>query len=57
MSRIIETFTSLLLAFLIGFIIVFLGINLLLGCETWDSSLWTDRNSCLMPLQLFGISK
>ena len=47
--------TITLIAFLIGFIIVFLGINLLLGCETWDSSLWTDRNSCLMPLELFGL--
>ena len=33
----------------IGFIylVVFCVINLMLGCQTWDESLWTEYNSCL----------
>ena len=57
MSRFINTLSGLILAITIAYIIAFLGINLLLGCETWDSSLWTDRNSCLMPFEIFNISK
>ena len=30
----------------VGFLIAFVIINLLLGCETWDESLWTEYNSC-----------
>ena len=28
------------------------GINFLLGCETWDQSYWTEYNSCITPTQL-----
>ena len=28
------------------FLLAFVIINLLLGCETWDESLWTEYNSC-----------
>lgn len=31
----------------VGFLLAFVIINLLLGCETWDESLWTEYNSCL----------
>ena len=31
----------------VGFLLAFIIINLLLGCETWDESLWTEYNSCL----------
>ena len=39
----------------IGFIymVVFCGINLVLGCETWDESLWTEQNSCVKFSQMF----
>ena len=36
----------------IGFMFGFVGINFLLGCETWDQSYWTEYNSCITPTQL-----
>ena len=37
--------TALVVAF--GFLLAFVLINFMLGCETWDESLWTEYNSCL----------
>ncbi len=36
-----------LLSFGAAFFIVFLFINLVLGCESWDRDLWTENNSCV----------
>ena len=36
-----------------GFFMAFLALNLLLGCETWDQSLWTERNSCVTPAMIW----
>ena len=36
----------------IGLMFGFVGINFLLGCETWDQSYWTEYNSCITPTQL-----
>jgi hypothetical protein len=36
----------------IGLVFGFVGINFLLGCETWDQSYWTEYNSCITPTQL-----
>ena len=36
----------------IGLMFGFVGINFLLGCETWDQSYWTEYNSCVTPAQL-----
>jgi len=40
--------TLLAVAFF-SFFIVWLGINLILGCETWDKEMWTEQNSCYAP--------
>lgn len=40
--------TLLAVAFF-SFFIVWLGINLILGCETWDREMWTEQNSCYVP--------
>ena len=37
----------------VGFLIAFTFINLILGCETWDESHWTETNSCLTINQLW----
>jgi len=37
--------TALVVAF--GFLLAFVLINFMLGCETWDESLWTEYNSCI----------
>ena len=39
----------------ISLFITFIILNLILGCETWDSSLWTERNSCILPFEMLGI--
>ena len=36
----------------IGLVFGFVGINFLIGCETWDQSYWTEYNSCITPTQL-----
>ena len=36
----------------IGLMFGFVGINFLIGCETWDQSYWTEYNSCITPTQL-----
>lgn len=39
---------------ILGLFLGFLLINVLLGCESWDQTLWTARNSCLTPSMIFG---
>lgn len=41
-----------LLSFGAALFTVFLLINVVLGCESWDSNLWTERNSCVTPRML-----
>jgi len=50
-----NTFYMILVGGVMAYLIMFLGINLILNCQTWDSSLWTETSSCVMPLQLLGL--
>jgi uncharacterized membrane protein (DUF2068 family) len=43
----------LFIAFIL--LIEFALINFMLGCNTWDETLWTEYNSCVTPAQLFGL--
>jgi hypothetical protein len=43
--------TAVVIIFAVWFV-VFVGINFLLGCESWDQSYWTEYNSCITPTQL-----
>ena len=45
--KVIEWILALVVTAGVGFLLAFVIINLLLGCETWDESLWTEYNSCL----------
>tara|TARA_R100000329_G_scaffold148539_1_gene137486 strand:- start:544 stop:681 length:138 start_codon:yes stop_codon:yes gene_type:complete len=40
-----------------GFLLMveFTIINMILGCETWDKTYWTDTNSCLTLPQMLGL--
>ncbi len=38
------------------YLLVFCIINLLLGCQTWDESKWTEFNSCMTFAQSLGLS-
>ena len=44
---------GLLLAVVMGFLIAFVAINFMLGCESWDESLWTETNSCITVTQIW----
>ena len=45
--KVLEWILALVVTAGVGFFLAFVIINLLLGCETWDESLWTEHNSCL----------
>jgi len=47
MRKVIEIAAAGLMSLVFAWFIVFIGINLILGCETWDQELWTETNSCL----------
>lgn len=34
---------------------VFVLINFMLGCESWDASYWTATNSCIYPSEFLGM--
>ena len=53
MARIIEIIGGLLLSVAVGFLIAFVFINFMLGCETWDESYWTETNSCITFTQIW----
>jgi len=41
-----------------AFLMAFVLINFMLGCETWDESLWTETNSCLTVTMIWeGVTK
>lgn len=50
-----NTFYMILIGCVMAYLLMFLGINLILNCQTWDSSMWNDTSSCIMPLELFGL--
>lgn len=45
--KVLEWILALVVTAGVGVFLAFVIINLLLGCETWDESLWTEYNSCL----------
>jgi len=51
--KVLEWILALAVTAGVGFFIAFVFINLMLGCETWDESLWTETNSCLTINQLW----
>ena len=40
-----------------GLVIVFVVINLLLGCSNWDPKTWTVKHSCLSWRGVMGEGK
>ncbi len=52
MAQLSKVIGGLLIATVVGFLLAFVIINLILGCETWDESLWTETNSCLTLTQI-----
>ena len=52
MGKLTEVIGGFAIALVVGFLIAFVAINFMLGCETWDESLWTETNSCLTLTQI-----
>jgi len=52
MGKLTEIIGGFAIALVVGFLIAFVAINFMLGCETWDESLWTETNSCLTLTQI-----
>ena len=50
--RLLGIMGGLMAVIAVSFLIAFIVINLVLGCETWDESKWTEMNSCLTFSQL-----
>lgn len=44
---------AIIMAFAIGIFVLFLALNMFLGCETWDETRWNQYNSCVTPAQFF----
>lgn len=53
MKRLGETAGAMMALALTGMVIALMTINVLLGCETWDETLWTPSNSCLTPTMIW----
>jgi hypothetical protein len=56
MKRAVEIIAATIGMTLFGFLMAFVLINFMLGCETWDETYWTEYNSCITPSQLIGLS-
>jgi len=52
MGKLTEIIGGFAIALVVGFLIAFVAINWVLGCETWDESLWTETNSCITITQI-----
>lgn len=50
-----ETLLGFIGTALAGLFGSYIFINLVLGCETYDKSYWTESNSCLTPAMILGL--
>lgn len=58
MKTCLEILAGTAIAFISAFGIALILFNLVLGCETWDESQWTEYNSCITPMHIWeGITK
>jgi len=55
MKRAIEILLGGLMSLVVAWFIVFLFVNMILGCESWNKDLWTENNSCLTLSQALFI--
>jgi hypothetical protein len=47
MKRAVEIIAATIGMTLFAFLMVFVLLNFMLGCETWDEARWTETNSCV----------
>jgi len=53
MRNLIEILGGILVLTAFSILLAFTGVNFILGCETWDESLWTYEHSCLTPTAIW----
>jgi len=51
-KTILNSILTTAMILIVSLSLVFVIINLFLGCETWDRELWTAYNSCIMPMEM-----
>jgi len=49
--RLIDAAIITVSAALLGFVL----INLILGCRTWDQTLWSETHSCIAPSDFLSL--
>ena len=54
MKRAVEIIAATIGMALFAFLMAFVLINFMLGCETWDETYWTEYNSCLTPSHIIS---
>jgi len=48
-SSLLRALCGFCVIFGFGLLMAFIFVNAMLGCQTWDQSLWTATNSCITP--------
>ena len=51
--KVLEIIAGTTIGFLSAFGMALIIFNLILGCETWDESRWTETNSCITPMHIW----
>ena len=53
-TKILSFIGSSLVIVVFSLLIVFVLLNFMLGCESWDEQYWTAYNSCITPTEFIG---
>jgi len=53
-TKILSFIGSSLVVVAFSLLMLFVLINFMLGCESWDEQYWTAYNSCITPTQFIG---
>jgi len=51
MTRYQETALGIVACIVFALFFLFILLNWVMGCETWDQSYWTATNSCVTPTE------
>jgi len=53
-TKILSFIGSSLVVVAFTLLMLFVLVNFMLGCESWDEQYWTAYNSCITPTQFIG---
>tara|TARA_R110002012_G_scaffold2086_9_gene9999 strand:+ start:480 stop:662 length:183 start_codon:yes stop_codon:yes gene_type:complete len=55
MIRLIEFIVGMFMTVFISFAVVFVVINMMMNCQTWEKELWNDYSSCVTVEQFMEV--